>query len=863
MANLVYLAGSAGHPQLVQAAILHMRSAGWSRGAVRALVGGEAQDIEDERRAARDRLVAALPEGARVLLLRTSIVVGRFPRNMALALADVERPVPSPGLELDRLIGPWIERPAHDRLRVSPLVATAGSQALSPAEQVRVHRAVANHLLRAGSISVSQNDALLHHALAGGDEAQMAACGDMLVRAPSETLELLARHSPAVAALETDRPIVPGRPTLNAMLRLGQLLVALSGDDAARTGEIWRAMRTEMTAPGVVGFETVVLSKILITTHITHAIPEWVDLLVRFDELYRSDERLKDWADGTAVKARYTKGDIQGFAFVHQATSLNSTAALRACLERLDAVAPDVRQRMFSALRGEIGHFGHLADSACFRSVNAGEIDGDSAAADYLAMAELAHRWGEVELAARCHAARAIMLDERADAPDRALAALDEAARQLGPSPTISRARAKVHWRSRDHVTALRELEEVWADPRAAGDRIERGFVAREAAISAAETGRWAMAQMWFDRSRDAFAGFSVGTIPNIWIGLGADAAQAAFMAGDVDAAIAGYARALEELADVDPESSLRAGYLHRVVRHATLWLMANARPEKLDLGEIGHLPPGACSNPDPPEAILERPLGPLDLAWYLLADAALDLGNVAFFRDLHGRLADGPILGLEVTRRKKAADHAIASADAAAVAAALVPYSSGMAYLHNEKETLAKGDLMNPTRGELPALLLDGSEPNVARSAAVDLLVCFGMLRAMAGDVDAVRALRGTMGGPERLSVRLLVKLMAGAEGEASNLAAVVATSIATVAGANGLPVDPAVALAATVRFALWVRASEFQGQRRLRAGGLDGSCLDEHSREAPVQVEESSNDGRRDRDGAHVASRAARVRG
>jgi tetratricopeptide (TPR) repeat protein len=816
LGRLIHLAGSAGHPQLVQAAILHMRAADWSRGAIRALLGGEASDIAEERRVARDRFVSVMPSGARTMLFRTSLIYGRFSRALALTLADVEPAVAQPGAEIDRLVGPWIERVGGDQLRVSPLVSTAGREILSPAEGTRVHRAVADFLLRSPSLSVNEGDAVLHHAMEGGDPAHLTGYAHSVLTASSETLELLARHAPAIALLKTDRPIFPANPTISLMLRLAQLLVALAGDDLKRANAAWMAMRTELAA-GEEGarFEIVVLSKILIQTTIVDAIPEWLDLLVRFDALSQTDERLLQVAATVRSSQRQIGGEIQGFVFIHQATKLRSTQALRVAFEQLDTLNSEVRKRLFSGLDSGPGHYGHLVDAAWLHSAKTESFDGEQAADDYRAVAEFAERWGNITLAARCHAARATMLDEYVKDSTRALAALAEAEAPLGRIASISRARAKIHWQSRNHGAALRGLEEVWNDKQPSHDEVERGFIAREAGISAAETGDWASAGIWFERARACFSAFDTGSMPSLKIGLCADAAQAAFKAGDAERAIAGYAQALEELKSLDPDASLNAAYCHRVVRNAILWLMRETRGTPVDFEETVQ-PPGACSNPDPVEAIRGQPLGPLDMGWYLLADAALDLGQVQFFQNLYQRLGDGPILGLEVGRQKKFADHLLSTRDVSALILMLPKYGAGLAYLEDKGIVQSVGDIMNPTRGTLPVYVLDGSEPPAARRGAIDLAISFAMVRAMEGDGDSVRTLRAALGGEEWTSIRGLARLMVGAEGEPRDLAELTATSIAAAIVADGLPVDPGVALAATIRFLLWVSRSEFKSQTK-----------------------------------------------
>jgi tetratricopeptide (TPR) repeat protein len=816
LGRLIHLAGSAGHPQLVQAAILHMCAADWSRGAIRALLGGDASDITEERRMARDRLMSAMPDGARTMLFRTSLIYGRFTRALAVTLADVEPAIVQPGVEIDRLVGPWIERVGGDQLRVSPLVSTAGHEILSPAEGTRVHRAVADFLLQSSSLSVNEGDALLYHAMEGGDPTHLTGYVHSVLTASSETLELLARHAPAIASLKTDRLIFPANPTISLMLRLTQLLVTLAGDDVERASAAWIAMRSELAAgEGGARFEIVVLSKILIQTTIVHAIPEWLELLVRFDALSQIDERLRQVAATVRDYQRQIGGEIQGFAFIHQATKLRSTQALRATFEQLDTLTPEVRNRLFSGLDSGPGHYSHLVDAAWLHSAKTESFDGGQAADDYRAIAELAERWGNVTLAARCHAARATMLDEYVKDPVRALAALGEAEARLGPVASISRARARIQWQSRNHGAALRDLEEVWNDTQPNHDEVERGFIAREAGISAAETGDWKSAQIWFERARICFSAFDIGSLPSLKIGLRADAAQAAFKAGDAAGAIAGYAQALDELRDLDPDASLNAAYCHRVVRNAVLWLMRETRGTPVDFEETVQ-PPGACSNPDPVEAIRELPLSPLDLGWYLLADAALDLGQVQFFQSLYQRLGDGPILGLEVGRQKKFADHLLLTRDVAALVSALPRYGAGLAYLEDKGVVQSVGDIMNPTRGMLPVCVLDGGESAAARRGAVDLAISFAMARAMEGDGDSVRALRAALEGEEWTSVRGLARLMVGSEGEPHDLAELTATSIAATIEADGLSVDPRVALAATIRFLLWVSQSEFKSRMK-----------------------------------------------
>jgi hypothetical protein len=113
-------------------------------------------------------------------------------------------------------------------------------------------------------------------------------------------------------------------------------------------------------------------------------------------------------------------------------------------------------------------------------------------------------------------------------------------------------------------------------------------------------------------------------------IGLRADEAIAAFKAGDPDAALAGFDQTLEELVSLDANSSIAAGYCHRVVRHAVLWLFGQGTQQAVGVdGQPTVMVPGMCSNPEPSD-LKEMPLGSLDYARYLLARTEIAAGAAA-----------------------------------------------------------------------------------------------------------------------------------------------------------------------------------------------------------------------------------------
>ena len=110
-------------------------------------------------------------------------------------------------------------------------------------------------------------------------------------------------------------------------------------------------------------------------------------------------------------------------------------------------------------------------------------------------------------------------------------------------------------------------------------------------------------------------------------------------------------------------------------------------RDTLIDGKPIGMLP-GTCSNPEPPTSIVELPLGPLDLAWYMLAEAEISSGcDVGILKCLRSRLKDGPILMMEVKLRTRRLTMDVRNSDSASFACHLLDYLAGMEYLRGQDE--------------------------------------------------------------------------------------------------------------------------------------------------------------------------------
>ncbi len=109
--------------------------------------------------------------------------------------------------------------------------------------------------------------------------------------------------------------------------------------------------------------------------------------------------------------------------------------------------------------------------------------------------------------------------------------------------------------------------------------------------------------------------------------GLRADEPVAAYKSDNPGDALRGMSDVLDDLAKIDPKRSRKVEYCYRAVRHSCLWLFGEATGTDVTVnGQLTAMAPGICSNPEPPD-LSDLPLGPLNVAWYLLAQAEIALG--------------------------------------------------------------------------------------------------------------------------------------------------------------------------------------------------------------------------------------------
>ena len=751
-----YLAGASGHPQLTHAFVTGMATRGWPAEEIEDVIlrGLSSDDTVAARDTARRNLVSALPEGTRNLLYRLSIVAGRFDRALALSIGGLEPAVRQCGECMDQLIGPWIEAVGNGEYRVSPLASGFGREMLGAKEQKRVHGSIALHASKKREIDALDVNAIMVHGLAGESTASLAMLTRGLLRLDVESLENLAESVPTIRALRTDRLIYPKHVSVSVLLRVVQFRLAAALKKRKEIVEIVAALFREVSSmpdgePKEM-LDQMVLSLILSTKGVANHLDNWVDLLLQFKSMVEGDSFLQSLAASVESSSDASGVPQMAMMFSIGIAELDSVRRLEELVKDLDKLDVVERSRWLTPIDRSVADYSVLINSPWVAEQSRVDFDASDVKLRYRRMAEITSSWDTRALCIQCWVAQAIMHDEYQEDPEGALKVLDEGVKVMGDDLIFRRARAKVYWRCGDHPTALGILRSI-ADDVGRDSPVERVTTLREAAISAANCGEWSQAEQWFIEAQSAAKLMQSDDRQAVVIGLGVDSAVAAFENGDVARMLERLAEAVVALADVDPEQTLRTAYCHRVVRHTVLWAQSQITKEDVEVhGAPIVMRPGTCSNPEPLPEIRSLPLGHIDVAHYMLAQAEVAAGvDVGIRAGLEDRLVLGPIPVMEMSLRVDVLRAAIDRLDAVGFSRHFLAYLEARAFFSDEVSHLKKTfDAFTPERGKIPGLKMNGTYGASVEGLANQAILSF-LVRCIADSrMDAIRELENALKG-------------------------------------------------------------------------------------------------------------------
>jgi hypothetical protein len=524
----VQISCGGGHPQLVAARIAGLRSRGWPKADLLDLLEPSGvRDVEAEREAVRTRLYAELAPEARTLLYRLSFLTGTFDRELAMALGASPPPISQAGEVLDLLRGPWLESRQGGRLRVSPLVANAGSKVFSAPEAKALHEAIATNLAQRSPIPAEQLPQLLISSLASNHHTGFLVIGAAAISSNLSD-EDLASTLFLLPFLRTDAPIVDGDESVNRMLRLAQLKVAGRDEDSERLVAIYRRYVEELPDDETTAMHRSIGAWFLLSADTPLAPREWFEPLA---DLMAGE--IGNTARGMPPPERLSaefaaQPDL--VLFTMRTTQLRDINDLEAWFEALESLEPGQRERYLNGLPEPQAGRRTAVHMPWVRHARLEGFDPIEAANRYAGLSARAQAWGDEDLAVECECCRAVLLAEYGSDPDGALKIISEAEARWPRHRRLLRERAKILFAQGRYSEVLANGSDLIGGA-ADADVIDRVHIVRELALSAAGLGDFRRAvELLAEAEKTAR---QVDSLSAMAIGLQADQAFLAWRSGD------------------------------------------------------------------------------------------------------------------------------------------------------------------------------------------------------------------------------------------------------------------------------------------------------------------------------------------
>jgi tetratricopeptide (TPR) repeat protein len=750
-ARPIYLFAGGGHPQLVDARVAGLEQRGWNDAEVLADIvplEDTPNDLEEERKAVRNRLLQELQPNATELLLRLSLLYGNFDRLLALIAAETTAAISHAGLVFDFLVGPWIEQVGSKSYRLSPLLKDSGTAGLPSSLQRSIKSRVLNYLIKLRPFPADQLFQVFVIALQLGDRESLTWFGHAILSA-STTLEKsqfrrLAQEVSAFTLFDRDEgaPLIPGDVKLSALLRFAQLRVAVAADDTKQAAKLVdRALaENSLVAPNQRQLRNAMIyTMVMLEPQIPIRPMRWLSMLLdliatpAMQPMFTQPLPTEDLFSGLPPTA--TPDEM---AFIARASALKSVDELVELIHALEQQPQEIRGRYLGAAIRTNQSLRLIVVGSWLAEVKRSDFDAHVAAATYHKLSQTLSAKENRDLAVEVLCAEAIMLDEYGGDMDGALEVLHAAQEAYPNDYRLNRQRQKVFYRHQQYTEALEEFEK-FKDRMPKEHTADRAHAMREAGRSAAETGDLDKARIFFGEAWET-ARHCGRSMKPMTAGLLSDCAILDFDAGKIESALDLMRRALLEADDLDPRSGLKQAFVKRVHMAAILYMRGAAPDFPVSRQAIVY---GMCSEPEPQEWFRDQPHPQSTLVWYQLAELEAEVSkNQGILSELRRRTASGGLLPMEITLVSRIINAAVRDLDVDRFMDALETYPR--AVIEGPRNLQQDGfDPLNMHVGNLTRVTEgEWMDSGIAESAK-NAVLCFLLVGSTAGRADVIANVR------------------------------------------------------------------------------------------------------------------------
>jgi len=643
------LANTSGHPLLVHAQVINLAASNWPRPNAEDFL--KSVVIEDVRREIRKKLQEQIPEEARTLAYRLSILTSYFRRSHALHLASFPPAIKNPGEAFDLLLGPWIERLDSGYHRLSDLLRGSGNQVFSALQIKQLNAAAASVFSTEQPVSPSDLQGIILHGLAGEHD-------DALFGAYKASGRVSVEHWPALSSeifvfsyfrLEGEEMLYPPNHFLSLLLRHLQLRVAVESAPskiAIQVAERWSQEIESLDDRRVPGskllMQFTLLSEILkLPSKVRFPTPFIVRSLMRglalLQDARAQAPRKKILRQMLAKGGQWTQ--YREYV-LRAALRCRSVSDLAEFLETLSVEATSIdpmSSEPAQLLWNEFKENNHLAmqliDGAWLDESKAPTPDWPKCIETLEAASESGRAVGADSLVAASNRAKAIVLQEYIRDTEAALRALDQAERELGYKHLVLEDyRAKILSLERRDEEAVRMWMSL-APALDADNNPARAFSYQAAAICASRLGEWTRAALFYQSAESAVR--EAKWTDDIAASFKADRAFVEWLEGNHAEAIRLFVEVIDEIDRLrDRAGNQNTNQLRGKIGSALLWMARSLK----DDGDTTDPPYGVFSDFDRRVEIDDSTAAKLAQTvylWYALAELELscDADDSAFAR--------------------------------------------------------------------------------------------------------------------------------------------------------------------------------------------------------------------------------------
>ena len=746
----IYARSGLGHPILAHALITSLANRNWPENEKTSILRSDfsAPDLDRSLAFARKRIVSELPVEERDLLYRLSLVIGPFSRHLAIALSEIEPVITRAGESIDHLTGPWIEELPQSQYKISSLIARCGKEMLSAEEIRRVHECIVVELTSKAEWSIGDIDRICLHAISADRADKLFLIARSVLLSESDIVRSIARQS-SLVMWSTDKPIIEIDAVASAYMRLAQFKLAEVTGDKVRICKVVDALCNEIDLIPVDQARDLswiyAVGLIARIPGIVNHVDNWLSMLLRLIAISHTFQFWKEDFDGAESTA--DSPDWEGFSvmFSDGVAGINSVARFEFIVDQLCDSPPDSRSLLLRPFDEVFSDYFELVRGAWLTERKSSDYDAEDALVRYGRIAKKTSKWKEKCFSLQAYSVQAAILEHDLEDLSRGLSLIQNVIKDCGNDPILIRAMGQMYLKKCDYKNALTKYRRLVTNP-GTSNPSRKAHTFREAAISAAYSNELTQAEDWFMTAVHTAKKAGTNDLHALSLGLKADAALIALRSRQTLRALTRLRESIDGLTLLDLESSLRTRYTYATVYHTILHIRSNIS-NGFD-GQLDNIRYGLCSVPEPPMAIRDHPLGPIEYLWYLLSEIECVLRkNVGLGQSLRQNIPAGCIGPFEVSLQMTTIKCRIEDLDAKGVANCLESYIDAFVFAI---EIL--GELEYETNSALPII---ERVPKVPRDHYTSIhveqiikqvIVAFLIQSVLAGNFDTVQELKNAL---------------------------------------------------------------------------------------------------------------------